>query len=197
MEIICAICGKVVKDAHGRQKYCRECMTAKYGAYYEKHLERWNERRKVGERIGTCADCGVQFQAPPKGAVPKYCPACKKRRMKEYQSKRFQEKKAARPPKYCECGVEIPYTRDFCEKCSAKRRKEKMKEYGQSRDQEKQKAYDREYKRMVFRKLREERKAQGLCTECGAPAAPGRTKCEKCHEQHRAISIRRRTSRRF
>ena len=45
-------------------------------------------------------------------------------------------------------------------------------------------------------KKREERKAAGLCRDCGDPTIPGKSKCEICAEKHRVIRRNSATKRR-
>ena len=58
---------------------------------------------------------------------------------------------------------------------------ESRREYDRARSQtEERKKFDRLYKQ----KVRQERKAAGLCKTCPNPAIPGQTRCESCRDKH-------------
>ena len=60
---------------------------------------------------------------------------------------------------------------------------ESRREYDRTRGQtDERKKFDRLYKQ----KVRQERKAAGLCKTCPNPTIPGQTRCESCRDKHRA-----------
>jgi hypothetical protein len=57
-------------------------------------------------------------------------------RSKEIRRAYIERLKAKRPPKHCICGVEIPYTKHYCDSCIIIKQKEKGKQYYKEHRQE-------------------------------------------------------------
>ena len=106
---------------------------------------------------------------------------------------RFQRRTAERIAQgLCpRCGDRPPAPeRSVCEPCAAKRNAASRARDARLRAQGKPRRNPvraREYERERSRRERAARHADGICTRCGrAPAAEGRTSCERCLEQRRA-----------
>lgn len=110
--------------------------------------------------------------------------ARKKARTRELAKLRYKKKKDAG---VCvQCG-KVPPTpgRTYCAKCAEQRKK-----YYVPTPETTEKC--RETARAYNKARYERRKAAGLCTRCGAPAAPGKTHCEDCLRKMRENMRRKR-----
>ena len=111
--------------------------------------------------------------------------ALQQARRKELCKQRYERKKAAG---VCvQCG-KVPHTpgRTCCAKCAERRKK-----YHYPKTPEAAERY-REMARTSNKARYEGRKAAGLCTRCGEPAAPGKTNCEECLRKMRENMRRKR-----
>lgn len=111
--------------------------------------------------------------------------ARKKARTRELAKLRYKKKKAAGV--CAQCG-KVPPTpgRTYCEKCAEQRKKYYYVPTPETAEQYRETA--RAYNKARY----ERRKAAGLCTRCGEPAAPGKTNCENCLRKMRENMRRRR-----
>ena len=111
--------------------------------------------------------------------------ARKKARTRELAKLRYERKKAAG---VCvQCGKVQPTPgRTYCAKCAEQRKKYYYVPTPETAEQYRETA--RAYNKARY----ERRKAAGLCTRCGEPAAPGKTNCENCLRKMRENMRRRR-----
>ena len=147
---------------------------------------------------GICPYCKRERSAPGKVA----CQNCidkqkrqtenmtpEEREKRKAQCKaRYQKKKAAG---LCTMCGKVPPTpgRTYCAKCAEQREK-----YHYTPDPETVEKY-KATARASGKARYERRKAAGLCTRCGEPAAPGKTHCEDCLRKMRGNMRRRREER--
>lgn len=111
--------------------------------------------------------------------------ARRKARLREQCKARYEKKKAAG---LCAMCGKVPPTpgRTYCQACAEQRKK-----YHYEPTPEAAERY-REMARTSNKARYEGRKAAGLCTRCGEPAAPGKTNCENCLRKMRENMRRRR-----
>ena len=109
----------------------------------------------------------------------------KKARTRELAKLRYKKKKDAG---ICAMCGKVPPTpgRTYCAKCAERRKK-----YHYPKTPEAAERY-REMVRTSNKARYERRKAAGLCTRCGEPAAPGKTNCEDCLRKMRENMRRKR-----
>ena len=151
-------------------------------------LERYHRRVAERRAKGLCLKCGKRPPAPHRSQ----CAVCTEKR-RPADLARYHQRTAERValglcPK---CGQHPPEPgRSQCGGCAEKDRAAgrvrdaRLRAAGlPRRDRERATAYERERSRREAA----ERRAAGLCLDCGkAPAAEGRTACEPCAEKRRA-----------
>ena len=109
-------------------------------------------------------------------------------RHRELDKLRYKKKKDAGICVMCGKTPAAP-GRTYCAKCA-----ERWKKYHYPKTPEAAGRY-RETARAYNKARYERRKAAGLCTRCGKPAAPGKTNCEECLQKMRENMRRRREER--
>lgn len=125
-------------------------------------------RRAVRIAIGLCPECGEP--AAPGG---KKCATHRDAANAARNAKRAARRDAG----LCtDCGEPAVVGKAYCET------------HLEHRSRKRREARNPERERAEQRARREARKARGECTECGEPAAPGRTMCEPHLEQRRVQS---------
>lgn len=151
---------------------------------------------------GICPYCKKEKPAPGKVA----CQHCidKQKRWKENMTPEERERKKARARELVKlryqkkkdagicvmCGkVPAAPGRTYCEKCAEQRKKYHYAQKPETVGKYKVTA------RASGKARYERRKAAGLCTRCGKPAAPGKTNCEECLQKMRENMRRRREER--
>jgi len=151
-------------------------------------LERYHRRTAERRAKGLCLKCGKRPPAPHRTQ----CEPCSERQ-RAGDLARYHRRSAERIAKgLCpKCGKRPPEPeRSQCGPCLAKdaaagrARDARLRAAGMPRrDPERATAYERERRHRQIA----ERRAKGLCPECGeAPPAPGRTVCGPCGEERRA-----------
>ena len=150
--------------------------------------ERERYRRRVAERRakGLCLKCGLRPPAPNRSRCVVCSARCRPADRERYHRRTAQRAALGLCPR---CGQHPPVPhRSVCGTCAGKcnrasrARDARLRAAGiPRRDPERARQTRRERRRRET----EIRRARGLCTNCKAPAAENRTKCEKCLEKRR------------
>jgi hypothetical protein len=65
----------------GLQSWCKRCQVEATRRWREENRDKYNERRRLGERQRDCVDCGDTFAYKHASAIR--CPACRRQRKVE------------------------------------------------------------------------------------------------------------------
>ena len=152
------------------------------------------EVRKRHKKLGRCVRC-------PNPSIPgeTLCTTCRKKHLEWSRAYRRNHKAQAPLPLTEERTVELtkpkprkttnpnlrkPKTRKpRVPTKTAEERIESRREYEQTRSQT---AERKELQRLKAQRVRQERKASGLCRDCSNQAMTGQIRCEVCRDRHRA-----------
>ena len=137
----------------------------------ENRSSRGAETRKRHKKLGRCVRC-------PNPSIPgeTLCTTCRKKHQEQNRAYRRNHKAQATQPLTKAKKPRIPTK-------TAEERIESRREYEQTRSQT---AERKELQRLKAQRVRQERKASGLCRDCAGTAIPDQTRCEVCRDKHRA-----------
>lgn len=158
--------------------------TSNYQFYKQRGICPYCKKEKPEPGKVACRSCIDKQKHRAENMTPEER-ARKKARTRELVKLRYKQKKDTG---ICVMCGKVPATpgRTYCAKCAEQRKK-----YYYVPTPETAEKY-RETARTYNKARYERRKAAGLCTRCGAPAAPGKTNCEECLRNMRENMRRRR-----
>ena len=163
-------------------------------ALRENRSSRGAETRKRHKKLGRCVRC-------PNPSIPgeTLCTTCRKKHQEQNGAYRRNHKAQAtqpltekrtveltkpKPRKATKPNLRKPKTRKpRVPTKTAEERIESRRKYEQTRSQT---AERKDLQRLKAQRVRQERKAAGLCRDCANAVIPGQTRCEVCRDKHRA-----------